>query len=135
MVMTRASTGDAARNTTTPWVDQNQTYGSHASKQVFLREYVAGPDGKPIDTGYLLGHADKRMGTWADVKEQARELLGIDLSDSDVGNVPLIATDEYGNFIRGANGYAQLVVGLGADGILGTADDLLMEGNPASPIS
>ena len=26
-------------NTTTPWVDQNQTYTSHPSHQVFLREY------------------------------------------------------------------------------------------------
>ena len=41
-------------NTTTPWVDQNQTYTSHASHQVFLREYMTGPDGKPIATGDLL---------------------------------------------------------------------------------
>ena len=27
-------------NTTTPFVDQNQTYTSHPSHQVFLREYV-----------------------------------------------------------------------------------------------
>ena len=27
-------------NTTTSWVDQNQTYTSHSSHQVFLREYV-----------------------------------------------------------------------------------------------
>ena len=27
-------------NETTPFVDQNQTYTSHASHQVFLREYV-----------------------------------------------------------------------------------------------
>lgn len=135
MVMTRASTGDAARNTTTPWVDQNQTYGSHASKQVFMREYVEGPDGKPVDTGYLLGHAHKGMATWADVKEQARTLLGIELSDEDVHNVPLIAADEYGNFIPGENGYPQLVVGLGADGVLGTSDDVLVEGNPADPVS
>ena len=29
-----------ANNTDTPWVDQSQTYTSHASHQVFLREYV-----------------------------------------------------------------------------------------------
>src|SRR6476659_70541 len=29
-----------ANNTDTPWVDNSQTYGSHASHQVFLREYV-----------------------------------------------------------------------------------------------
>ena len=28
-------------NSTTPFVDQNQTYTSHASHQAFLREYVA----------------------------------------------------------------------------------------------
>src|SRR4051795_1982086 len=37
-----------ANNTDSPWVDQSQTYTSHASQQVFLREYSmsdAGPDG------------------------------------------------------------------------------------------
>ncbi|TWH32175.1 MULTISPECIES: peroxidase family protein [unclassified Aminobacter] len=135
MVMTRASTGEDARNTTTPWVDQNQTYSSHASKQVFMREYVGGPDGKPANTGYLLGHEHKGMATWADVKEQARTLLGIELSDEDVHNVPLIAADEYGNFIPGPSGYPQLVVGFGEDGIFGTADDELVEGNPDNPVS
>src|SRR4051795_1946893 len=31
-----------ATNTDTPWVDQSQTYASHASHQVFLRQYAAG---------------------------------------------------------------------------------------------
>src|SRR5690606_12579647 len=44
MVMTRASTGEEARNITTPWVDQNQTYTSNASHQVFLREYAFSTD-------------------------------------------------------------------------------------------
>ena len=51
--------------------------------------------------------------TWADIKAQAAELLGIELTDADVGNIPLLASDEYGKFIPGANGYPQLVVGLG----------------------
>ena len=42
------------------------------------------------------------MATWAEVKAQARRLLGIQLIDTDVGNVPLLATDQYGNFIPGA---------------------------------
>src|SRR5690606_20135802 len=50
MVLTRASTGDEARNITTPWVDQNQTYTSNGSHQVFLREYKM-VDGKPVATG------------------------------------------------------------------------------------
>ena len=33
---------DGPDNTDTPWVDQSQTYTSHASHQVFLREYAPG---------------------------------------------------------------------------------------------
>ena len=119
-----------AKNLTTPWVDQNQTYGSTASKQVFMREYIAGPDGKPIATGHLLEGSNGGLATWADIKAQAKNVLGIELTDLNVGNIPLIASDQYGNFIPGPNGYPQLVVGMGPDGILGTADDVLREGNP-----
>ena len=115
MVMTRASRdgdGDTI-NTTTPWVDQNQTYTSHASHQVFLREYMTGPDGKTVATGDLLEGA-RGLATWADVKAQAKAMLGIDLTDANVGNVPLLRTDPYGNFIpHPQTGYAQVIVGLG----------------------
>ena len=60
------------------------------------------------------------MSTWAVVKAQARDLLGINLSDYDAVNVPMLRVDPYGNFIPGANGFAQLIVGLGADGIAQT---------------
>ena len=133
MALTRASTGEDGKNTTTPWVDQNQTYGSHASVQVFLREYVL-VNGKPIATGHLLEGSKGGMATWADVKKQAADILGIKLTDLDVGKVPLIAADPYGNFIPGANGFAQLVVGLGPDGQFGTTDDVLVEGNSANPV-
>ena len=96
--MTRVSIGDAAANVTTPWVDQNQTYTSHPSHQVFLREYVL-DDGKPVATGNLLDGGPGRLATWADVKEQARDMLGIELTDADVHAVPLIRTDPYGKFI------------------------------------
>src|SRR3954468_13469582 len=43
-----------SQNTTTPWVDQNQTYTSHPSHQVFLREYALNAQGKPIQTGLML---------------------------------------------------------------------------------
>ena len=94
-------------NTTTPFVDQNQTYTSHPSHQVFLREYqmVAG---RPLATGHLLEGAHGEA-NWAEVKEQARVMLGIHLTDMDVHNVPLLATDRYGEFIRGANGFPQIV--------------------------
>jgi Ca2+-binding RTX toxin-like protein len=140
-------------NTTTPFVDQNQTYTSHPSHQVFLREYAMDAHGAPQATGRLItnhnlgadgkfGTADDTdlggMATWAVVKAQARDILGINLTDADVGNVPLLATDPYGNFIRGAHGFPQVVIrtGNGADGIAGTADDttILVEGNPAAPV-
>lgn len=132
MVLTRVSKDPV--NLTTSWVDQNQTYGSTASKQIFMREYVT-HEGKPIATGHLLEGANGGLATWADIKKQAAEKLGIKLTDADVGSIPLVASDAYGNFIPGANGYAQLVTGLGADGELGTADDVLAEGDPDAPIS
>ena len=136
-------------NTTTPFIDQNQTYTSHPSHQVFLRAYqlfTVDPDGvpgngdetlRPFATGKLITNkdlgADGRFGgtgadadteiggmaTWAVVKAQARDLLGIHLTDADFDNVPLLATDAYGNFITGAHGFPQVVMKAGnvlADG-------------------
>ncbi len=142
-------------NTTTPFVDQNQTYSSHPSHQVFLRAYELGADGEPHATGKLItnknlgadGHfggtgadADIEIGgmaTWKVVKAQARDLLGINLTDKDFDNLPLLATDQYGNFIKGAHGLPQVVMQTaGSDGLFGTADDgtTLVEGNLAAPI-
>ena len=101
----------AALNHTTPFVDQNQTYTSHPSHQVFLREYVLNAAGDPVATGRLIQGANGGMATWADVKLQARTILGIELTDADVGRVPLVYTDPYGNFIPGANGLPQLITG------------------------
>ncbi len=132
MVLTRSTPVEGAngldtqQNNTTSWVDQNQTYTSHASHQVFLREYKM-DGGRPVSTGKLLdgtGPNGEKNGlpTWADVKAQAL-MLGIELTDRDVGSVPLLRTDAYGNFIPDANGFAQVIVGLGVDGIPNTADD------------
>ncbi|WP_439858876.1 peroxidase family protein [Pseudomonas sp. MBLB4136] len=136
-------------NQTSPFVDQNQTYSSHPSHQVFLRAYALNADGKPVTTGRLITNRDLGpdgvfgngddvelggMATWAVVKAQARALLGIDLTDADVANIPLLATDAYGKFIPGPGGFPQVVM-VGPDGLPGTADDFLMEGNPLSPIS
>src|SRR5262252_4532316 len=90
----------------------------------------------------ILGTADDApiggMATWAVVKAQARDILGINLTDKDFDNVPLLATDAYGNFIKGPNGFPQVVIrtGNGPDGIAGTADDptTLVEGNPLAPV-
>ncbi|MBS1158828.1 MAG: hypothetical protein H6R15_1247, partial [Proteobacteria bacterium] len=141
-----------AVNQTSPFVDQNQTYSSHPSHQVFLRAYEFNAAGAPVATGKLIvnrdlgadgrfggsnANADTELGgmaTWAVVKAQARDLLGINLTDADVFDVPLLATDQYGMFIRGPNGFPMVVM-KGADGVGGTGDDVLVEGNPAAPIS
>jgi Ca2+-binding RTX toxin-like protein len=122
-----------ALNTDSPWVDQSQTYSSHSSHQVFLREYANNPSGRPVATGNLLGGpagtpAAGGMATWAETKRQARELLGIQLLDKDVLNVPMISADAYGKFIPGPmNGLPQFVTKSGlveadrtANGGLGT---------------
>ncbi|SFP92571.1 peroxidase family protein, partial [Pseudomonas borbori] len=161
MVMTRATNLPGAdgvlgtaddihqqSNTTSPFVDQNQTYSSHPSHQVFLRAYAFNANGEPVATGRLItnrelgadgifGTADDveigGMATWKVVKAQARDILGINLTDADVENLPLLATDAYGNFIKGPNGFPQVVM-KGIDGIAGTADDFLQEGNPLAPV-
>ncbi|OYU74872.1 MAG: heme peroxidase, partial [Alphaproteobacteria bacterium PA3] len=112
-----------ATNVTTPWIDLNQTYASNESHQVFLREYKM-VDGKPVATGWLLEGPNGGPPSWADIKLQAKNMLGIELSDMDVHRVPLLATDLYGNFIPGANGFAQLV----------TDATTLVEGDPAAPV-
>src|SRR5438445_2381790 len=136
MTMPRA-TVDANHNginQTTPWVDQNQTYTSHASHQVFLRQYmmvnVALPgnpaatrpvqDGKMIDGGFcaprgtgIPGDNICNIGNWGQVKAQAATKLGILLTDADVFNVPLLLTDPYGHFKPGPNGFPQIATTTG----------------------
>ncbi len=138
MVLTRATNGPGpdgelgtdddvkdATNQVTPYIDNNQTYTSHPSHQVFLREYELDQNGKPVATGRLLDGADGGLATWDDVQTQAENLLGIHLDDSDVGNVPLLATDAYGRFLPGVDGYPMLVL----------PDNVLAEGNPLAPVS
>jgi len=132
MALTRIDQ-DAPNNLTTPFVDQNQTYTSHASHQVFLREYALNGEGKPVATGRLL-EGERGLATWGDVKQQALEKLGIALVDTDVFSVPLLRTDQYGNFIPGANGFPQLITGVGDDGIPNTDDDVVISGTPGSPV-
>ncbi|RPJ75602.1 MAG: heme peroxidase, partial [Acidobacteria bacterium] len=114
-----------ATNTTTPFVDQNQTYTSHPSHQVFLREYTM-VGGRPVATGRLIDGFQGAIGTWAEVKAQALTMLGIQLTDRDIFNVPELVTDDYGRFIRGANGYPLMRM---ADG------SAAVEGSPATPIT
>jgi Ca2+-binding RTX toxin-like protein len=136
-----------ATNTDTPWVDQSQTYASHPSHQVFLRQYAAGA-GTPglnnpaaVATGRLLsglgagatytGSPDMTDGesTWASVKQQAAQRLGLLLQDTDVTNIPMLATDPYGKYLPGpARGLPQYVT-KNAAGVV-----TLVEGNIAAPV-
>ncbi|MBM6584350.1 hypothetical protein ILT44_29580, partial [Microvirga sp. BT689] len=129
--LTRVSPG--AVNVTTPWIDQNQTYTSHGSHQMFLREYAM-VDGKPLATGELLDgvpiNGVRGLATWADVKKQAAEMLGIRLTDADVGSVPLFAVDPYGEFIRGPNGLPKIMAALAPDG-----QPIYIEGSLSNPIN
>jgi hypothetical protein len=91
-----AGTADDVRsynNSTAPLVDLSQNYSSHPSHQVFLREYAFTAVGQPVSTGRLSEGAGGAIINWGEVKEMARTMLGIELSDADVFNVPVIATD------------------------------------------
>ena len=92
---------------------------------MFLRAYAV-EAGRLRSTGYLLdGAVAGSISNWGEVKAQARTLMGINLVDADVSDVPLIYTDLYGNFIPGANGLPQLVM----------LDGSLLEGNLLAPVS
>src|SRR5690606_18304504 len=82
----------------------------------------------PVSTGKLL-EGSRGLATWADVKQQARDMLGIELTDKDVGNVPVLRVDDYGEFVRGPNGLPQLLAAIDADG-----NPIYVEGSLASPV-
>ncbi len=122
-----------------PDPSQELTYSSHPSHQIFLREYAPNTLGIPVATGRLVdgiigGHtgAGNVLCNWDRVKAQAASLFGIKLTDADIFNVPLLRTDAQGKFIPGPHGFPQLVMGLGPDRVANTADDLVIEGNPAA---
>ncbi|CAB4338762.1 MAG: hypothetical protein F2839_04150 [Actinobacteria bacterium] len=60
MVLTRGAEADGeSENYTTSYIDQSQSYGSHASQNFFLREYAfATTSGTPTPTGRLLEGID-----------------------------------------------------------------------------
>jgi Ca2+-binding RTX toxin-like protein len=49
------------------------------------------------------------LSTWAAVRQQAHDVLGLRLEDRDVNNIPMIATDPYGKYIPGPHGLPQYV--------------------------
>ncbi len=183
MVLTRGAIGTGTNagesyNTTTPYVDQSQTYGSHASQNFFLREYSFPATG-PVATGRLIEGSDGPhtaindatstlmpntwltagglvdttlhgtitnptgaavdpltnggLAQWRDIKAQAR-LLGIQLTDFDANSIPIIATDQYGNFVpnplNGATkGYPMMLM----RNVGGTYD--WQSGTPTNPLA
>ena len=58
------------------------------------------------------------------IKEQAALKLGMLLVDTDVNDIPMIASDPYGNFLPGPAGLPQYVTASG-----------LVEGNLAAPVA
>jgi Ca2+-binding RTX toxin-like protein len=125
MVLGRATTTTvdgipAASNQTSSFVDQSQTYASHPSHQVFLREYARDTAGDPVATGHLLTCPQGGLATWAATKTQAEDLLGIRLTDQHVFDLPLLVTDPYGQFVPGPNGFPQMV----------RPGNVLVEGDP-----
>jgi hypothetical protein len=121
---TADDTAHEALNTDSSWVDLSQVYAAHPSHQVFLREYTKDAHQRPQATGRLLASADGSMATWRDVKTQAATKLGLQLVDTDVSDIPMLAADAYGNFIRGSHGLPQYVTANG-----------LVEGNLAAPVA
>jgi Ca2+-binding RTX toxin-like protein len=150
-----------ASNTDTPWVDQSQTYTSHASHQVFLREYdpatgaVDQNHPAAVATGNLLQglvdddplpctkpapfecYNDGKAGagslsTWASVRKQAHDLFGMRLEDKDVLNIPMLATDPYGEYLPGPHGLPQYVTTTGL--VEGQLDDPTTPGDETVPV-
>ena len=111
---------------------------------MFLRDYDMA-DGVPVANGHLLGGivnddtcpadtntvpcyndgnaTDGNISTWAAVKQQAAQKLGLLLKDKDVTDIPMLATDPYGEFIPGPNGLPQYAL----------KDGSTLEGNLAEP--
>ena len=116
-----------ATNTDSPWVDQSQTYTSHPSHQVFLREYVNNAAGRPVSTGKLLGGLPARRRRHGHLGDDqgpgARPARPQARPTRTSPNIPMIAADPYGKFIPGPlRGLPQYVTQTG-----------LVEGNLADP--
>ena len=76
------------------------------------------------------------MGDWNAIKTQARNVLGIQLTDTDVFNVPLIAADLYGHFIPDPDtGFPQLVLDGVVDNPSTPDDERLVSGTPTLPVN
>jgi len=115
-------------NQASPFVDNSQNIGSDDSRTVFLREYLdvatwkaqpgnaaLTPTWNDLITGRLLnsgatvnGEAKSGAANWALLKANALK-LGITLHDADQALIPLVALDNNGAPILGADGLPQLI--------------------------
>ncbi len=89
----------------------------------------------PVATGKLIEGGNGGMATWGEVKAQAL-LLGIQLTDFDVGSVPLLQDRPVRQLhSQSQTGFAQVITGIGVDGIPNTADDIVVSGTPGAPVN
>jgi Ca2+-binding RTX toxin-like protein len=84
-------------NTTSPYIDLSQSYGSVASHTVFVREYDAGMHitGRLVSASTVDANGHAGMATWADIKANAAK-IGITLHDYNVTDVPLVYLNQDG---------------------------------------
>ena len=117
-----------ANNTDTPWVDQSQTYTSHASHQVFLREYCDGraqpprldrqAARRPASAGQtytgLAGRHTTASAPGRRSRSRPPRSSGCCCVDKDVTNIPMLATDPTASSSRAARGLPQYVTATGS---------------------
>jgi Ca2+-binding RTX toxin-like protein len=95
---------------------------------VFLREYVDNSQGRPVSTGKFLSSPDGGLANWAEIKTQAATVLGLQLVDTDVTEIPMIKSDPYGKFEPGpARGLPQYVTT--------DPDNPFVEGDRVNPVA
>lgn len=87
-------------NNTGLMIDQSQTYGSHESINVLVRQYDATgkPTGRLIDGSEDGSGSVNEMASWADMKVNAAR-IGIELIDTDVLDAPMIKADAVGRLL------------------------------------
>jgi hypothetical protein len=70
------------------------------------------------------------IATWADIKAQAKDILGIELNDFNIHSIPEIVVDPYGNFIPDpVTGFPQLVRSISPTGVV-----VAESGTPDAPV-
>ena len=100
------------------------------SHQVFLRQYALTRRTAQGDRQLIEG-ANGGMANWGELKALRQHDARHPADRPRCRQGAAAAHRPYGNFIPGANGFPQVITGIGADGIPNTADDIVIEGDPA----